>query len=193
MITKIRYKLLWQKGARSDSNTENQSTNVCKDSYGCINFEPTIHNEVELLKLKEYLQNPPVSKTIVIFEHVSKCYSLIRKDINKNMHVHLLIKEWPHLFNEEDICCHFQTLPGINIMDTVHQRVREDSGTIFRYSEKPRKRAEQSIKIIQNMNNHITQSQTNSPTIPAVFELNIITPSGRGYTTIPCSANKLKL
>ena len=159
------------KRARSDSNTENKSTNVRKDSYGCINFEPTIYNEEELLKLKESLQNPSVSNTIDIFANMSKCYSLIRNDINKNMHVHLLIKEWPHLFTEEGICCHFQTLTGINIKDTVHQKVREDSGTIFRYSEKPQKRAERSIKIIQNMNNHITQSQTNSPTIPAVFEL----------------------
>ena len=159
------------KRALSHSNTENQSTNVRKDSYGCINFEPIIHNEEELLKLKESLQNPSVSKTIDIFEYMSKCYSLIRKDINKKMHVHLLIKEWPHLFTEEGICCHFQTLTGINIKDTVHQKVREDSATIFRYAERPQKWAEQSIKIIQNMNNHITQSQTNSPTIPAAFEL----------------------
>ena len=125
------------------------------DSYGCVNWGPTVPN-------KEALQNKMISlkENITITENeedniMDDIYPLIRQKINfceKESIIEGLLDECPSLFKEKYILSHFYKLTGKKIEAVVMTNLAEKSRSILLLGQMGGKHKEKNEVLLAEMN-----------------------------------------
>ena len=104
-----------------ESDNDSPSKNFpCKikivDSYGCVNWNPILEEDIELLaKKKNILKQTDMNDLHSLKLQIKETYSLQRFEINQGSKISDLLEDWPILFSDIGIHLHFQLLTSINL------------------------------------------------------------------------------
>ncbi|CAM1294703.1 Uncharacterised protein at_DN1090 [Pycnogonum litorale] len=115
-----------RKRLRVDSTTSSASEERAaaqkhhRDSYGCVNYNPTQlpadETEESLLEKKEAMKQAfQRGEDIEVADLMRKTFILQRRDVLTDTSVQDLVTEWPYLFTKTGTKVNFQELVGIDI------------------------------------------------------------------------------
>lgn len=134
---KARVENLHRKDSANDSLTESESATPSRKrklDFGCVNPEPTdmpLEESEESLHARQVLltqifeQGELAWQQDEIEEQMKITYILQRKDINRNVPIPELLKQWPFLFQEFGTKIHFELLMEVKMLDCL-----KDSGKV---------------------------------------------------------------
>lgn len=110
------------------------------DSYGCVQWDPPfpMNDTEETLSLKKKRLLEKSNKDVPTL--IIGTYYLQRKDINGGMTICNLMKEYPPLFYDIGMFCHFQILTDIDILKTLEQNVSSKQKDILSFLKSSRKK-----------------------------------------------------
>ncbi len=111
-----------------------------QDSFGCINYSPTVCERDNQEKIREELKEAYRSaegrkNKNLIEDHMNATYPLQRESILALKTVSFLSKEWPFLFSTVGIDRHFQTLVGKSAVECMVSSLETKGPRILKFLE----------------------------------------------------------
>jgi hypothetical protein len=109
------------------------------DEYGCIAFQPSIENEMQLHEAADKFLRDYTNTAVEIDGLQSlfdRCFPLQRKDIVLSLYdgnIHSLMEKWPMLQEEKWLLRHFQLLTGFCSMSRLHEHFDEVSSEVLQF------------------------------------------------------------
>lgn len=109
------------------------------DSYGCINWQPQVPEDLAEAttcrqEMTEACSKPPSQWNLARLKHAMQVtFPLQRQGINGGSTITNLKQTWPFLFVREGIAWHYEQLMGRNCHETLLESLQDKAGKLLRY------------------------------------------------------------
>ena len=125
--------------------TPKQSKEKKRDTYGCVNFLPSLDKETtDLVTMKTFQEemkdndaknghDKVIDKSIE--RQLDQTYYMQRRQLNAGDSIPQLLKDWPFLFTEVGMGLHFKKLTDINLKETVLEAIEKKQPKIISFME----------------------------------------------------------